>query len=298
MRLLPCLITSAVLSFSALPSRAEILVKSGESIAFMGDSITYMGAFSKYSGTYFGAENPGGYVRLVGTGLAAQGIDVTLIPAGWSGNVSHHMLGRLEKDVLSKKPTWMTLSCGVNDVMHSAVELEPYKTAITTILDKCQAAGVKVLVLTATQIGLPVTNPGNTKLAGYNDFLRETAKARNLPLADVSAAMAAEQERLENAGIKRVLTTDGVHMNIYGDIMMAKTVLAAFGLNESQIAAAEAKWKENPALVETGVKTKLSLAEMAALETYAASQNKPVDAVVNELTRKTMLDAIKAAPAR
>src|SRR4028118_2199441 len=118
MRILPFIITFAALLSSPLHSRAEILVKTGESIAFLGDSITQ-----------YGAQSPGGYVRLVESGLAAQGIKVTVIPAGLSGNKSNDMLARLEKDVLSKKPTWMTLSCGVNDVMHGArgVEFEPYK---------------------------------------------------------------------------------------------------------------------------------------------------------------------------
>ncbi|HEY0008960.1 MAG TPA: GDSL-type esterase/lipase family protein, partial [Tepidisphaeraceae bacterium] len=193
MRKFSVLIASAVLFLSPLHTQAEIVVKSGESIAFLGDSITYFGAFAK-DAPYFSKENPGGYVRLVASGLATQGIDVTVIPAGIGGNTSTHMLGRLEKDVLSKKPTWMTLSCGVNDVMHKAVELEEYKKNVTAILDRCEKAGVKVVVLTATQIGLPVTGAANVKLADYNAFLRDTAKARNLLLADVNAAMVAEQD--------------------------------------------------------------------------------------------------------
>jgi lysophospholipase L1-like esterase len=241
MRILPFLATctavlaATVLFFSPQTSRAEILVKDGESIAFMGDSITQ-----------FGADQDGGYVRLVEGGLADQGIKVTVIPAGWSGNTSKHMLGRLENAVLNKKPTWMTLSAGVNDVMHTAVELEEYKTNITAILDRAQQAGVKVMILTATQIGLPVTSPGNVKLAGYNAFLHETAKARNLPLADLNAAMVAEQAVYEKAKAERSLTGDGVHMNIYGNMVMARGVLAAFGLNEAQLAALQTKWNKRP----------------------------------------------------
>ena len=235
MRILPFLIASAVLSFISLPSRAEILIQNGESIAFLGDSITQ-----------FGADQDGGYVRLVESGLADQGIKITVIPAGWSGNTSRDMLGRLNNHVLSKKPTWMTLSAGVNDVMHTAVELDEYKKNVTAILDRAQEAGVKVVVLTATQIGLPVTSPGNVKLAGYNDFLRETAKARNLPLADLNAAMVAEQAIYEKAKAERSLTGDGVHMNIYGNMVMAKGVLAAFGLNEGQLATIQAKWNKRP----------------------------------------------------
>ena len=248
----------------------------------MGDSITAQGAASS-----------GGYVRLVASGLAAQGIEITVIPAGVSGHKSDQMLARLNKDVLSKKPTWMTLSCGVNDVWHGekGVPLEAYKKNITEILDKCKAAGVKVVVLTATQIKLPLTNAENVKLADYNAFLREIAKARNLPLADLNAAMAAEQ-----AANNRVLTVDGVHMNLYGNLMMAKGVLGAFGLDDRQLAAVQAKWNQLPDFFQTSAKIKLSLNELAALESYAASQNKSVDTVVNELAANAVNAAIKAAP--
>jgi lysophospholipase L1-like esterase len=288
MRVLALLITFAAL-FNPLHSRAQILIKPGESIAFLGDSITQ-----------FGAQSPGGYVRLVESGLAAQGINVTVIPAGLSGNKSNDMLARLDKDVLSKKPTWMTLSCGVNDVMHGArgVELEPYKTNITAILDRCRQAGVKVVILTATQIGLPVTNAENVKMAGYNAFLRETAKARNLPLADLNAAMVAEQASLEKAGIKRSLTTDGVHMNIYGNLVMAKGVLSTFGLDNRQLTAVQARWNEMPDLFQTAAKIKLSLKELAAIEAYAASQNKSVEAVVTELSANAVNAAVAAALAK
>jgi lysophospholipase L1-like esterase len=289
MRILTFLITFTVLVFSPLHSRAQILVKPGESIAFLGDSITQ-----------FGSQTPGGYVRLVESGLAAQGIAVTVIPAGLSANKSNDMLARLDKDVLSKKPTWMTLSCGVNDVMHGArgVELEAYKTNITAILDRCQQAGVKVVILTATQIGLPVTNAENVKLAAYNAFLRETAKARRLPLADLNAAMVAEQTSLEKAGVKRALTGDGVHMNIYGNLVMAKGVLATFGLDDRQLTAVQAKWNQIPDLFQTTAKIKLSLVELAALEAYAARQNKSVETIVTELSADAVNAAVKAAPAK
>lgn len=283
MRSLSLLAASLILVFSPLLRAGEILVKNGDTIAFMGDSITAQGAAS-----------PGGYVRLVASGLAAQGINVTVIPAGVSGHKSDQMLARLDSDVLSKKPTWMTLSCGVNDVWHGAkgVPLDAYKTNITAILDHCQQAGVKVVILTATQIKLPLTSPENVKLADYNTFLLETAKARNLPVADLNAAMAAEQASLEKAGIKRVLTVDGVHMNIYGNLMMAKGVLAAFGLNDRQLDAVNAKWRDQPGLFQSTAKVSLSLNELAALEAYAAKQNKTADAVIGEVSTAAVKSVI------
>lgn len=280
MRLTTLLATSLALVICPLLSAAGLLLKNGDSVAFLGDSITFGGAAS-----------PGGYVRLVESGLASQGVKITVIPAGVSGHKSDQMLARLEKDVLAKKPTWMTLSCGVNDVWHGmrgqGVSLEDYKANITAILDRCEKAGVKVLILTATQIKLPVTNPENTKLADYNAFLRDIAKARGLPLADLSADMAAEQA----ANPARVLTTDGVHMNLFGNLMMAKGVLGAFGLGERELADVRKTWSAQPDLYQTNAKVKLSLNELAALEALAAKKGKSVDALVADLSNA----AVKAA---
>ena len=147
---------------------ADLVVKNGEQIAFMGDSITQAGA------------RPNGYVRLVISGLKAAGVETTAIPAGISGHKSNQMLARLEKDVLSKKPAWMTLSCGVNDVWHGARggNLEDYKVNITKIVEMCEAAKVKVVILTSTMIGEDEPNKNNQKLATYNEFLRTLAKEK------------------------------------------------------------------------------------------------------------------------
>jgi lysophospholipase L1-like esterase len=217
-------------------ARADILVKEGQKVAFMGDSITQMGWGS-----------PGGYVRLVISGLKANGITVTPIPAGIGGHKSNQMLERLKRDVLDKQPDWMTLSCGVNDVWHGAngVPLDQYKTNITAIVDRCQAAGVKVVILTATVIFEELGNDFNRKLAPYNEFLRSLAAEKKCPLADLNAMF---QEAIK-AGPKagRALTSDGVHMNPAGDRLMAQGVLKAFGLDDSQLKKAQEAWLDIPA---------------------------------------------------
>lgn len=212
--------------------QAEVAVKDGEKIAFMGDSITQAGA------------RPGGYVTLVIGGLEANGIKATAIPAGISGHKSNQMLARLEKDVLSKKPDWMTLSCGVNDVWHGAkgVPLDQYKENITKIVDQCQEAGIKVMILTSTMIGEDAANPNNQKLAPYNAFLVELAGEKKCLLADLNAAMQAELAAAGPDRKDKMLTSDGVHMNPAGNMMMAAGVLKGFGLDEEQIKKARESW--------------------------------------------------------
>jgi lysophospholipase L1-like esterase len=232
---------------------AEIAVKDGEKIGFLGDSITAAG---------WG--NPAGYAKLVVAGLAANQIKVEAEPAGIGGHKSNNMLERLDRDVLSKKPQWMTLSCGVNDVWHgkhgvplndaqaaantyekrspSEPDKGTYEKNITAIVDRAQAAGVKVVLLTATVIKEDLESDENHKLVPYNDFLRRLAKEKNLPLADLNT-MFQKAIKAANQPGKNVFTSDGVHMNIEGNKLMAVGVLQAFGLNPAQIKKAEAAWK-------------------------------------------------------
>lgn len=203
---------------------ATVLIKDGDKIAFMGDSITQGGNAS-----------PAGYVNLVMAGLKMFGVkDAVKIPAGISGHKSLQMNKRLEKDVLSKKPQWMTFSCGVNDVWHgkTGVPLDRYKELVADIFDRCDAAGVKVIVLTATMIFEDHNGALNQQLAPYNAWLREEAARRKYPLADLNADMQAEIARIRKIDGKpgNKLTRDGVHMNFPGDVMMAWGVLRAMGV--------------------------------------------------------------------
>src|SRR5687768_9346742 len=209
----------------------DIAVSSGQKIAFLGGSITEAGAGV-----------PLGYVNLVMHGLAVNCINAEAIPAGISGHKSNQMLERLERDVLSKKPDWMTLSCGVNDVWHGdkGVPLDQYKTNIRAIVDRCEAANVKVMILTATMISEDGAAENNKKLAAYNDFLRELAKEKKLLIADLYADMeAAVKAGGGGKGKPNLLTTDGVHMNGAGNAMMAAGVLKAFGLSDAQLTKAK-----------------------------------------------------------
>ncbi len=245
-----CFITSNVAS----AEDQTLAVKAGEKIAFMGDSITA------------GGVRKNGYVTFVMDALNKEGLNLTHVPAGKSGHKSNDMLARLDNDVISKKPQWMTLSCGVNDVWHyklrlgkrtfKGVPLDAYKENIRAIIEKAQAADIKVIILTSTMIGEDPERELNKNLIPYNDFLREIAAEKKFPLADLSKDMHAALKKIPDVEgkarmfgepnydrkISNKLTTDGCHMNTLGNVMMAKGVLRAFGLSEEKIAAAEKSW--------------------------------------------------------
>ncbi len=259
----------------------EIAVKDGQKIAFMGDSITQQGAGS-----------PSGYVHLVISGLEANGIKAIAVPAGISGHKSNDMLGRLERDVLAKKPDWMTLSCGVNDVWHgtNGVPLEQYKQNMTAIVDKTQAAGIKVMILTSTMIGEDEPNANNQKLIAYNDFLRSLAVEKKCLLVDLNADMQAAVKEAGGAGSKKgnVLTGDGVHMNLAGNRMMATGVLKGFGLNAEQIQKAQNAWLDIPRACDVGGRTAVTIRQFEQLSALAVKRNMSVNDLLNETYRKSV----------
>lgn len=236
MKMLATMISCLALTGTAIA--AELPFKSGDKIAFLGDSITNLGAKNKL-----------GYVNLVMDGLKASGIEATMIPAGVSGNTCVHMLKRVDRDVIRKKPTWMFLSCGVNDapngIDNPGVPLDQYKKNITAILDKCEKAGIKVIILTATPVLEDPDHVSNKNLVVYNEFLRAIANVRNLPLVDLS-------KRFNDVIAKKTdkkelwLTVDGTHMSPYGDILIAYTILQQLGINKSVLHERMKTWLNRP----------------------------------------------------
>lgn len=218
---------------SARAADSVLALKGGEKVSFLGDSITANGW-----------NQPGGYVRLVAAGLKANGIEITPLPAGVSGNSSKDMLARFSRDVLEKKPDWVTISCGVNDVWHGdrGVPLEDYKRNMTSLVDQAQAADIRVMILTPTPIMEEPENAFNAKLADYNAFLRTLAAEKHCLLADPNADALAVFSATPKP--RRILTVDGVHPNPHGAELIAASVLEAFGLDDSQLSKARAAWAQ------------------------------------------------------
>ncbi len=100
------------------------------------------------------------------------------------------------------------------------------------------------MLLTSTMIKEDQGNPLNQKLAPYNEFLKTLAKEKKCLLADLNADMQAALKTFPADAPKgKQLTSDGVHMNKAGNIMMARGVAKAFGLTDEQLDRSAKNWK-------------------------------------------------------
>ena len=264
----------AVMTLNSMMLNAELLVKSGEKVAFLGDSITRAGWL----------DQPNGYLHLVQMGLQQSGSEITVIPCGVNGNTSKNMLQRFNKDVVRQSPAWVLISCGVNDVWHGekGVKIADYKKNITSMVDMARKAGIKVMILTATMILEDPKNEMNSKLSEYNDFLRQLAAERKLPLADLNVDMnkiVADPKTPLNSRHNK-LTYDGVHMDSTGNRMMADGILKAFGVPASELVKIQREWMTYPDSTRVGFN--FSIPQWRTVEIAAQKAGKSVDDYVRD----------------
>jgi lysophospholipase L1-like esterase len=247
-----------------------IVIRDGDSIAFMGDSITQLGNLQK----------PNGYVNLVIEGLQAAGVRAVPIPAGIGGNTTRHMLARLERDVIAKKPTWMTLNSGINDA--GPLSVEEFAANIENIAAQASAAGIKVILMTTTVgAGENLSAPSSLKCLKFCEAFKKLAKERNLLLVDLNAVVAKELEERKQDGEKGLkLTYDGTHLNGLGNQIVAAEILKTLGVSEPQLAALRKRWDDYPFAVAM---PEVSVNEYVKLKAAADKNGKSIDEHVSEV---------------
>lgn len=205
-----------------------VVLKKGDRIVFLGDSITAGGNTGK------------GYIQVIRQYLAEKKKDLVVecVGAGISGNKVPDLQKRVERDVISKKPTIVFIYIGINDVWHGekdpkrGTDPEAFESGLKELIGKCKAAGAQVILCTPTVIGeLPIgTNNLDAKLDDYAAISRKVAKELDLNLCDLRKAFV-EHLKSNNPDKKAagVLTTDRVHLNESGNKLVAQTMLKMLG---------------------------------------------------------------------
>jgi lysophospholipase L1-like esterase len=270
----------------------EVVIKDGDSIAFLGDSLTYFGHRHK----------PNGYIHLVMEGLDQAGVQATAIPVGIGGNTTGDMLKRLDKDVISKQPTWMTLNSGIND--SRVMDLEEFSANLKEIVDRTTAAGIKVILITTTiAAGENLVTAETAKRKTFADAFKKLGQERGLIVVDMNTVMARELRERKPDGVKRLeLTYDGTHLNGLGNQIMAAEVLRGMGVSDPEIAALRAKWNHYPYAVAM---PEISIRDYVKIKALADQNEISVEAQVSQILTEiaamkdmSIMDASAAASSK
>jgi len=204
--------------------------QTGEKILFIGDSITEDGRFRDEAGL------GEGYVRRIHDyfTLRHPELHLQMMNKGVSGDRVIDLKERWEKDVIDGKPDWLSVSIGVNDVWRQldqpqieqitpAAFMDEYRDLLKIVKEKTNA---KLIILEPTVIQEDANSEGNLLLKEYIAITRMLSKefeAIHIPMHDRFI----EYIR-ENPNNK--LTTDGIHMNSLGRMLMTLIWLESMGL--------------------------------------------------------------------
>lgn len=200
-------------------------LKSGDRIVFFGDSITWAGS------------GPEGYISIIRETLEKKrrDKDVEFINAGVSGDRVPDLKGRVENDVIARKPAIVFIYIGINDVWHfsllrTGTPKDRYESGLREIIGKIAGAGARVILCTPSVIGEKRhgSNQYDAMLDEYAGISRKTAKDLNVRICDLRKAFI-EYLKVNNPENKEIgiLTSDGVHLNNKGNKLVAEQMLKA-----------------------------------------------------------------------
>lgn len=215
-----------VLAADEDPDSRQVALKQGDKIIFFGDSLTNLA----------GEEKPKehvkkGYVRIVREKLQEQHKDKNL-EVDWVATGGHtvpDLLKRLDKDVLSKKPTIVVIQIGCNDARR--LPKETFQSSLEELIDRLQKAGVQVIQCSLTSVGEKHdgTNKDDPNLEAFAQVEREIAAAKDVPLNDLRKAFVGywKKNNVDNKP-SGILTYDGNHFNQNGMDFVAEQMLSKF----------------------------------------------------------------------
>lgn len=188
-------------------------------VIFFGDSITQA------------AVRPGGYIVKMDSLIKQQGIsDYELTGAGIGGNKVYDLYLRIEADVLEKQPDIVVIYIGVNDVWHKAssgtgTDADKFEKFYRAIIKKLEDKNIKVILCTPAVIGErnDNSNQQDGDLNRYSSIIRNIAADLKLPLCDLRKAFMDHLQANNPSNAERgILTTDRVHLNDAGNLLVAK----------------------------------------------------------------------------
>lgn len=225
--------TLIVLLFLCASSSAQTVDSlAGKRVAFLGDSITQGGTYIAFASYYLARLYPEKDFDILGLGLASETVS-GLSEEGHAGGAFprpclFERLGRLLERV---KPDVLLACYGINDGIYLPLDSErfaAFRRGITQLIDRCQASGVTEFYLITPPIYDFSPQAGefdyDCVMAQYAAW-ETTLKIPGVYVIDLHTAMRQARDLRTEP-----FSQDRVHPGDEGHLVMARTILAAFGI--------------------------------------------------------------------
>jgi lysophospholipase L1-like esterase len=176
-------------------------------------------------------------------GLSSETVSGLSEPGHAGGKFARPALSERLPRVLEKMRPDVVFACyGMNDGIYQPLEekrFQAFKDGINHLLDSCQKAGVKRIILVTPPIYDATTKAGefnyDTVLTAYAAW-EKTLQRPGLEVVDLHTAMRAAREKRTE-----VFSKDRVHPGDEGHLLMARTILTGVGLDTPEEPLAKIK---------------------------------------------------------
>ncbi|WNB92355.1 SGNH/GDSL hydrolase family protein [Bacillus sp. NEB1478] len=195
-------------------------------IIFIGDSIT---ASNKNTDP---DRLGNGYVRMIKEHLERSDQNLQIMNKGVNGHRITDLAFRWKRDVIDLAPDLVSISIGVNDVWRQLdaanlpqVDIEKFEHVYRDLLTQLTTANpkAKIVLMEPTIIEENPESKGNQMLIPYVGIVQKLAKEFDAVLVPTHAVFITHLK----SEPEKALTTDGVHMKVLGNELMANAWLKA-----------------------------------------------------------------------
>jgi lysophospholipase L1-like esterase len=215
----------------------------GDRVVFFGDSITEQRLYTTYVQHFVVTRFPDR--------------TITFVNSGWGGDQTSSndcddchgvgALARIERDVVAKRPTVVTLLFGMNDGKYRDFDpavLKTYQDGMSEIIRILKTrTKARIYVMTPTvydgtrHTSWSHTDKYNDVLDRYSEAAKAIAAREGLPVIDLHEATVAALARAKAAEPDYTFVPDGVHPNEDGQLVMATEILKAWGATSTSARA-------------------------------------------------------------
>lgn len=204
----------------------------GKRVVFLGDSITQSGGYVTLIDYYLQKLHPKKDFDIIGLGLASETLS-GLSEDGHAGGKFPRpcLFERLGRLLEKAKPEVVFACYGINDGIYQPLDAErftTFKKGVTKLIEQCQKAGVKEVVLVTPPIYDFAPKAGEFN---YDAVMTEYAKwETELKLPGVRVIDLHTAMRKAREGRTEPFSKDKVHPNDDGHLLMARTILGGLGV--------------------------------------------------------------------